>query len=73
MSRCSGYLAACTPRKEILIFQLRWEQLLLTSLLSLEGFRVHHRILDLRCITGSSGLPLQVVPLAMELVLWSVL
>jgi hypothetical protein len=58
----SSYLVACTPRKELLIYQLHCEKLLLAGLLSPEVFQVQRKALDLRCIDVTFGLPLPVVP-----------
>jgi hypothetical protein len=42
----SGYLAACTPRKDLLIYQLHCEKFLLAGLLSPEVFQVQCKALD---------------------------
>jgi hypothetical protein len=68
MSGCFDYLFACTPRQDLLIYHLCCDQFLITGLLSPEGFHVQHRVLDLRCIAGAFGLPLPIVPPAVELV-----
>jgi hypothetical protein len=73
MYGCSDYLVAFTPRQEILIYQLHCEQLLLTGLLSPQGFWVQHGALDMRCANVASGLPLPIVPPIVELVPQSVL
>jgi hypothetical protein len=67
MSGRSDYLATCTPRQDLLICQMCWEQFLLTGLLSLEGFWVQRRVLDPRCATVASRLLLPIIPPTVEL------
>jgi hypothetical protein len=69
MSRHSGYSYSYTPRKEILICQLCYGQLLPLGLLHLEGSRAQCGAPSLLCAIGAAGLPLQVVPPTVELVL----
>jgi hypothetical protein len=63
------YSASCTPRKEILMCQLHYGQLLPLGILHLEGSRAQCGAPSLLCAVGSTGLPLQVVPPTVELVL----
>ena len=62
-----GYWAACTPRQEILIGQLCYGKLLLFGSSSSMGFQVLCGALSWRHVAIASGLPLPVVPPAMEL------
>ena len=62
-----GYLAACTLRQEILIYQLRCGQWLPFGLVCLEGFRAQCGDPSLLCAIGVVGLLLRfVTPLSLN-------
>jgi hypothetical protein len=67
MSGCLGYLASCTPRKNLLICQLHYGKLLLVGPLRFEGSQAQCRAPSLLCVVGAVGLLLRVVPPTVEL------